>query len=101
MSGECDVCGQNGCVEINHCAFKAEIDALTAEVERLNAELASGKFKEGAACSYCSASGAFYLADNKALRSALEKLRQRANTPRLSRLEMIDIAEQALERESQ
>lgn len=35
MSGECNVCGQWGCVEKRHCAFKNEFDRLETENQRL------------------------------------------------------------------
>lgn len=34
MSGECNVCGQRGCVEQTHCAFAGEISRLREELER-------------------------------------------------------------------
>ncbi len=43
-----------------------------AEVERLNLELAQGKFREGAVCGYCSHSGSLMLAE-------VERLKQTAN----------------------
>ena len=33
MSGECNVCGQTGHVEIEHCCFKDEMRELEAELE--------------------------------------------------------------------
>ena len=38
-----------------------EIDNLEAEIERLSAELAQGKYRQGVSCGYCSHGGAVLL----------------------------------------
>lgn len=58
MSGECNECGVTGCVERNHCAFRDEIARLTAQCERLAAEVKASRklfddlsfFNDGCGC---------------------------------------------------
>ena len=39
MSGECNVCGQTGHVEIEHCAFKDLVDELKKENKELHSQI--------------------------------------------------------------
>ena len=50
----------------------ATIRRLEAEAERLNAELATGKYREGTVCGYCSHSGVLLLAEVEALRAVTD-----------------------------
>ncbi len=47
-----------------------------AEVERLNLELAQGKFREGAVCGYCSHSGTLMLAEIERLRAIVDQQKE-------------------------
>jgi hypothetical protein len=47
---------------------------LRDEIERLNLDLAQGKFREGATCCYCSHSGAKMLAEIECLRANERRL---------------------------
>ena len=57
MSGECNVCGQTGCLEFNHCAFKEDFDELRAENKRLKVllnKILSEAFRETDALTWAS-----------------------------------------------
>ncbi|KKK78502.1 hypothetical protein LCGC14_2052250 [marine sediment metagenome] len=67
---------------LNELAAEAERDGLPVtaegcrevarEIERLNLELAEGKFREEAVCGYCSHSGSLMLTEIERLRSQVE-----------------------------
>lgn len=41
MSGECDVCGQTGCVESKHCSFADHLTEQDARIAEIEAALAA------------------------------------------------------------
>ncbi len=49
------------------------------EIERLNLELAQGKYREGAVCGYCSHSGSLMLAKIERLQAIIDKLPKTAD----------------------
>ncbi len=91
--------------------FAAEADRQELEIERLNAELAAGKYRTGAVCGYCSHSGTLLLDRAEKAEAIVAKLPEWAeqlkrlrmdlfrgegiSTPTLTRLakEMIEAAE--------
>ena len=61
-----------------------------AEIERLNAELATGKFREGAVCGYCSDSGSIALAEIDRLEVLLKETTNAAISDASARLDEIE-----------